>query len=133
MYSSSFFFKQKTAYVMRISDWSSDVCSSDLRCAGRHAEALEFLLARQAEPARLCTGGDDQAVADIGVAAIALGDEGPLRQVDRDDVVVDDGGADMLGLCLQIGRAHVCTPVTNAHFVCRLRLEKKKYYTHLFI
>src|SRR3546814_6388201 len=37
---SFFFFKQKTAYEMRISDWSSDVCSSDLRrpnrqrCAG---------------------------------------------------------------------------------------------------
>src|SRR3546814_5339589 len=28
-----FFFKQKTAYEMRISDWSSDVCSSDLRHA----------------------------------------------------------------------------------------------------
>src|SRR3546814_4289238 len=28
-----FFFKQKTAYEMRISDWSSDVCSSDLRTA----------------------------------------------------------------------------------------------------
>src|SRR3546814_6131802 len=28
-----FFFKQKSAYVMGISDWSSDVCSSDL-CAG---------------------------------------------------------------------------------------------------
>src|SRR3546814_5207024 len=28
-----FFFKQKTAYEMRISDWSSDVCSSDLRLA----------------------------------------------------------------------------------------------------
>src|SRR3546814_6874813 len=28
--SSGFFFKQKTAYEMRISDWSSDVCSSDL-------------------------------------------------------------------------------------------------------
>src|SRR3546814_1956489 len=27
---SIFFFKQKTAYEMRISDWSSDVCSSDL-------------------------------------------------------------------------------------------------------
>src|SRR3546814_1798570 len=26
-----FFFKQKTAYEMRISDWSSDVCSSDLK------------------------------------------------------------------------------------------------------
>src|SRR3546814_4874890 len=27
-----FFFKQKTAYELRISDWSSDVCSSDLHC-----------------------------------------------------------------------------------------------------
>src|SRR3546814_16715321 len=32
-----FFFKQKTAYEMRISDWSSDVCSSDLSLA-LHAE-----------------------------------------------------------------------------------------------
>src|SRR3546814_3033582 len=38
-----FFFKQKTAYEMRISDWSSDVCSSDL--AGV-TSALDF---RQAE------------------------------------------------------------------------------------
>src|SRR3546814_4199249 len=30
MFISFFFFKQKTAYEMRISDWSSDVCSSDL-------------------------------------------------------------------------------------------------------
>src|SRR3546814_10578164 len=29
-----FFFKQKTAYEMRISDWSSDVCSSDLAEVG---------------------------------------------------------------------------------------------------
>src|SRR3546814_2951832 len=29
-----FFFKQKTAYEMRISDWSSDVCSSDLVRSG---------------------------------------------------------------------------------------------------
>src|SRR3546814_9087371 len=32
-----FFFKQKTAYEMRISDWSSDVCSSDL-CAWLHRD-----------------------------------------------------------------------------------------------
>src|SRR3546814_4989722 len=34
-----FFFKQKTAYEMRISDWSSDVCSSDLQqsAATRHS------------------------------------------------------------------------------------------------
>src|SRR3546814_3070208 len=31
------FFKQKTAYEMRISDWSSDVCSSDLRAAATAA------------------------------------------------------------------------------------------------
>src|SRR3546814_1894724 len=30
-----FFFKQKTAYEMRISDWSSDVCSSDLVAAAK--------------------------------------------------------------------------------------------------
>src|SRR3546814_10572488 len=36
-----FFFKQKTAYEMHISDWSSDVCSSDLsRQAGRHDRFL---------------------------------------------------------------------------------------------
>src|SRR3546814_8754943 len=33
MFSVFFFFKQKTAYEMRISDWSSDVCSSDLDVA----------------------------------------------------------------------------------------------------
>src|SRR3546814_20408415 len=32
-----FFFKQKTAYEMRISDWSSDVCSSDLGVASQSA------------------------------------------------------------------------------------------------
>src|SRR3546814_20147758 len=35
-----FFFKQKTAYEMRISDWSSDVCSSDLR--HRHPTTARF-------------------------------------------------------------------------------------------
>src|SRR3546814_3894458 len=41
-----FFFKQKTAYEMRISDWSSDVCSSDLQKAlvGAHFKLLARLL-----------------------------------------------------------------------------------------
>src|SRR3546814_10459850 len=40
-----FFFKQKTAYEMRISDWSSDVCSSDLGTLFllRHACAADLL------------------------------------------------------------------------------------------
>src|SRR3546814_9710206 len=37
-----FFFKQKTAYEMRISDWSSDVCSSDLLAAGGRVELRGF-------------------------------------------------------------------------------------------
>src|SRR3546814_1589930 len=52
-----FFFKQKTAYEMRISDWSSDVCSSDLRVRRllfrslRSQSALTHQLSRQ--PSRL--------------------------------------------------------------------------------
>src|SRR3546814_9631021 len=46
-----FFFKQKTAYEMRISDWSSDVCSSDLPLAkprnARHRHGIaDCLVAR---------------------------------------------------------------------------------------
>src|SRR3546814_10383405 len=61
MCSCIFFFKQKTAYEMRISDWSSDVCSSDLKRQhkqrldqiGRHIEKLDSELADTvtAEPA----------------------------------------------------------------------------------
>src|SRR3546814_4215073 len=36
-----FFFKQKTAYEMRISDWSSDVCSSDLPRLPRFLAAID--------------------------------------------------------------------------------------------
>src|SRR3546814_13198795 len=36
-----FFFKQKTAYEMRISDWSSDVCSSDLAYAAAKRKLFE--------------------------------------------------------------------------------------------
>src|SRR3546814_4589572 len=37
-----FFFKQKTAYEMRISDWSSDVCSSDLSANDPVLDALNI-------------------------------------------------------------------------------------------
>src|SRR3546814_16574018 len=59
-----FFFKQKTAYDMRISDWSSDVCSSDLRLPRprrgrgrlREREALSQRPAARALP-RAARGG----------------------------------------------------------------------------
>src|SRR3546814_3682065 len=45
-----FFFKQKTAYEMRISDWSSDVCSSDLprllHCLLNRIEMVRYRLTR---------------------------------------------------------------------------------------
>src|SRR3546814_5403112 len=43
-----FFFKQKTAYEMRISDWSSDVCSSDLTPELALPEDARDRLARRA-------------------------------------------------------------------------------------
>src|SRR3546814_7636647 len=45
-----FFFKQKTAYEMRISDWSSDVCSSDLT-ARRSDARISRLRRRRSGPA----------------------------------------------------------------------------------
>src|SRR3546814_20384375 len=49
-----FFFRQKTAYDMRISDWSSDLCSSDLRVgADPHRDAV----VGAGDPARRARGG----------------------------------------------------------------------------
>src|SRR3546814_1201479 len=42
-----FFFKQKTAYDMRISDWSSDVCSSDLHLRTECGSALRLRQSRR--------------------------------------------------------------------------------------
>src|SRR3546814_10577984 len=39
-----FFFKQKTAYEMRISDWSSDVCSSDLTRSSMYSIIKSFVI-----------------------------------------------------------------------------------------
>src|SRR3546814_3787280 len=41
-----FFFKQKTAYEMRISDWSSDVCSSDLVVATKASDSNGYTVAQ---------------------------------------------------------------------------------------
>src|SRR3546814_16161604 len=43
-----FFFKQKTAYEMRISDWSSDVCSSDLPVHASEADQSKYRIAKEA-------------------------------------------------------------------------------------
>src|SRR3546814_7807863 len=52
-----FFFKQKTAYEMRISDWSSDVCSSDL---DDHLGARTLQLQRDLAPDPVAAAGDQR-------------------------------------------------------------------------
>src|SRR3546814_7686751 len=60
-----FFFKQKTAYEMRISDWSSDVCSSDLHAGRRGGHLLD---ADAEHEAGLLRGNGIQALVDRGRA-----------------------------------------------------------------
>src|SRR3546814_6048972 len=90
-----FFFKQKTAYEMRISDWSSDVCSSDLNQKFGHPERL-IAKHRDGELAPLDEGFGEQTVEllpgahrlsrdRIAVIAVVLDDRNADRRafVDR--------------------------------------------------
>src|SRR3546814_6824222 len=69
-----FFFKQKTAYEMRISDWSSDVCSSDLlfpavACDARRALRRVVALGPRIHALPACfsvSSGSDNAVRRMG-------------------------------------------------------------------
>src|SRR3546814_2593170 len=109
-----FFFKQKTAYEMRISDWSSDVCSSDLW--------PRAILLNAWGTANMRTGGDDiaQALALIGARPTW---EGASGRVTGFEIVPID----------QIGRAscreRVCQYVYIS--VVAVSFKKKKYMTYL--
>src|SRR3546814_2919010 len=70
-----FLFKQKTAYEMRISDWSSDVCSSDLS-----AERWE-LVEHEQQPVRSCAR-----VQLLGQAAPDLVEDEPDERLGPADV-----------------------------------------------
>src|SRR3546814_10621069 len=96
---------------MRISDWSSDVCSSDRPEAVEVAVVeVEQRIERRIAPSHR---SDDPIVAWEVAAAFdrAIGGEAHLVSQLRDDIVDE------------IGRAHVCTPIPNAHLVCRLMLD----------
>src|SRR3546814_4821115 len=107
-----FFFKQKTAYEMRISDWSSDVCSSDLDAAlvhalplGKATETIADLFMAGRPVIGICAAG-------ILIRAVAsrLADkhsEPPLIAVAADGSAVVPLLGGHHGGNLQIGRAHV--------------------------
>src|SRR3546814_16582194 len=65
-----YFFKQKTAYEMRISDWSSDVCSSDLACVAARAYRVRGGRRRAGTDERNHPGNEP----DIGRHIIACSD-----------------------------------------------------------
>src|SRR3546814_9425726 len=63
-----FFFKQKTAYEMRISDWSSDVCSSDLMAQTMIEESGDHILEQHGEGCRAKLDTARRAAEEIGMA-----------------------------------------------------------------
>src|SRR3546814_3136160 len=81
-----FFFKQKTAYEFRISDWTSDVCSSDLA----QGEIVELKAQRRGDIAirrlfvRQHDGEADRFAPLVGGAAVrGLHDRRPAAQIGR--------------------------------------------------
>src|SRR3546814_3377992 len=71
-----FFFKQKTAYEVRISDWSSDVCSSDL--SDPVAERFEAPKRRIVDPALGLDQPGEGSVRLEGIGLAVAGDPGHL-------------------------------------------------------
>src|SRR3546814_5205798 len=92
-----FFFKQKTAYEMRISDWSSDVCSSDLdhlihaQPEGAHGDA-----GQHAQKQGRDAGGDQPAPVERKAS-----DERDRRQAEEDALAAEV----IPGRVKEIGRA----------------------------
>src|SRR3546814_9985111 len=111
---------------MRISDWSSDVCSSDLRGNAPARCRLARHRGAGGRGSRRPVGCGPPAHATAAVArdgrCLAVlrsrGRRNALRHLPRHPVLPPE----------QIGRAHLSTPVTNAPLVCRLLLDKKKHY-----
>src|SRR3546814_6541522 len=102
-----FFFKQKTAYEMRMSDWSSDVCSSDLA----EADVLDRLPAHARAIGEDISDGIDvvvrQARRQVQVQLLDKGPAGKDRDVDLREPL-DRGDA---AVCVRHGeRGGAATP-----------------------
>src|SRR3546814_5022109 len=88
-----FFFKQKTAYEMRISDWSSDVCSSDL-----FAEAVKDLAGFQSW----------QVVLHYGTHPMKEGNLPLFQRVLRFSLMLD-----LIGACAGVAIAVICVDLVG--------------------
>src|SRR3546814_2281833 len=100
-----FFFKQKTAYEVRISDWSSDVCSSDLLDPGTEYKELRALFPMYITPfqvAALARSGIES-VSDLDGKVVGTGPKGGTGGTYWERWFEDLG----MEVSVQIGRAHV--------------------------
>src|SRR3546814_7853336 len=106
-----FFFKQKTAYEMRISDWSSDVCSSDLNPKA-YAAISDLATASSFRNGKIETdGGPYRVDSDPEAPSLMLVSKGLKRRKEGQEAfnigtreipsLIDDENK------MQIGRAHV--------------------------
>src|SRR3546814_7593576 len=121
---------------MRISDWSSDVCSSDLRGFVLHdgekewdsslviGEGLYVTTSRDVLEAMARGEGPARSTFALGCAGWGAG-QLEYELTENSWLTVPADAELLFAPPLEIGRAHVCTPVPNAHLVCRLLLEKK--------
>src|SRR3546814_7029898 len=84
-----FFFKQKTAYEMRISDWSSDVCSSDLQATKADYDRLPEIKDHKTRVYGAMIAQLDRRIGDVMAKLKEAG-------IDDDTLVIftsDNGGA----------------------------------------
>src|SRR3546814_3559526 len=101
-----FFFKQKTAYEMRISDWSSDVCSSDLGSpdAGACASGNGLSWPGSGKGVGTSTTRIGAGGLAIGVASISTGASSAISDAGR---VLAQAASATQSTGDKIGRAHV--------------------------
>src|SRR3546814_9452392 len=94
-----FCFKQKTAYEMRISDWSSDVCSADLHGEDRdiferlyavHLERMRVLPEARELLARMDSEGILDAAEPVGKVSSELDDSALLAELGLEQDAEDD-------------------------------------------
>src|SRR3546814_8903288 len=123
---SCFFCKQKTAYEMRISDWSSDVCSSDLRFAQRSIDEGPPLDVRQV--------GDQRIVDELAdIDLLARSERMVLRHDAGDAGLYQHFGLHRRGDDRFMGDAELGFAVDDAveHLGRRQRLQRDRKSTRL--